>query len=243
MNLLLQSLRPFDLRLIEPHLQQTRFGAGEVLLSPRMKVAAVIFPETLFVSFRDHQRVEVGLVGREGMLGWPLLLGSDHSQLTGIVNLEGGTALTLSADRLFEACRVSVSLNQALLRFVDNFMAQMACTIGSNAAHPVERRVARWLLMLHDRSAGNSLALTHDHLGGALHVRRATITDCLHILEGDGLLRCRRGHILIEDRAGLEQVAGAVYGTVEAQYASAIGPFGKTNRVSAKASTAVRIPE
>ena len=240
-NLLLRLLEPADLRLLAPHLHRTRAIAGEILISPEIPITHVLFPETLLVSFGDASHVELGLVGSEGMIGWPLLLGSDHSPLTGTVALQGGTTMAIHADRLLEACHISASLNRGLLRFVHVFMTQMACTIACNAAHTIERRVARWLLMLHDRVEEDALALTHDHVSNALHVRRATVTDCLHILEGDGLVRCTRGRILIRDRARLEEVAGDAYGAVEAHYARDIGAFGKS-AAAPTASIAALIP-
>jgi CRP-like cAMP-binding protein len=236
-NLLLRLLSAGDLRLIAPHLKRTRLLGGEILVSPERRISRV-------VSFRGKEAIEAGLVGREGLIGWPLLLGSDHSPLSGIVALKGGTAIAIDAERLLQACHISVSLNKALLRFVHNFTSQMACNIASNAAHSVERRVVRWLLMLHDRAEEDALPLTHDHASNALHVRRATVTDCLHLLEGQGLVRCTRGSILIRNRAGLEQVAGEAYGSVEADYSRDIGPFGKSasGMPAATASKAAQTP-
>jgi CRP-like cAMP-binding protein len=243
-NLLLRLLPPGDLRLIEPHLHLTRLSAGEILVSPKAPITRVLFPEQLLVSFSGKNAIEAGLVGHEGMIGWSLLLGSDASPLTGRVALQDGTAIAIDGHRLLQACHISQSLNMALLRYVNNFMAQLACNIASTAAHSAERRIARLLLMLHDRAEGDALALTHDHVSSALHVRRATVTDCLHLLEGDGLLRCTRGRILIRDRPGLEQIAGNAYGSVETHYARDIGLFGKSAMMgdASRASKAELIP-
>jgi CRP-like cAMP-binding protein len=229
-NLLMRLLTPPDVRLIEPHLHRVRFSPGEIIVSPDAPLTQLIFPETLMVGFSDSGRsfAQIGVVGREGIVGWSLLLGCDSSSLLGTVQMQGGTGLAIRAERLREACHISTSLGSTLLRFVHNFMTQMACTIVSNAADPIERRVARWLLMLHDRAGEDALALTHNHVGNALHVRRASVTDCLHVLEGDGLVRCQRGRIVIRDRAALEQLAGDAYGTVEAQYRRELGPFGRS---------------
>jgi CRP-like cAMP-binding protein len=185
----------------------------------------------LLVGFREGSgqsaSAQIGMVGREGMIGWPLLLGSDHSPLLGVAQLHGGTALAIDAHRLKQAGALSETLKDGLLRFVHNFMAQLANTIVSNAADPIERRMARWLLMVHDRVEEDAFGLTHDHVSSALHVRRASVTDCLHILEGDGLLRCMRGRIVIRDRERLQTLAGDSYGSVEAHYAREIGPLAR----------------
>jgi CRP-like cAMP-binding protein len=230
-NLLLRSLTSTDFRIIAPHLKRIAFGAGEIVIPSQEKLQHILFPETLLITFHEPRiaggRTHIGMVGREGLAGWSLLLGSDHATFMGVAQLQGGSALCIGAERLIEACQTSPSLNNALLRFVHNFMVQMACTIVSNASDPIERRVARWLLMMHDRVEENVLPFTHDHVSNALNVRRASVTDCFHILEGDGLLRCMRGKIVVRDRAGLTALAGESYGTVEAHYTRAIGPFGK----------------
>jgi CRP-like cAMP-binding protein len=229
-NLLIRLLTPADFRLIQPHLQRVRFSPGEIVVSPDTPLTRLIFPETLTVGFCDSGRsfAQVGMVGREGIIGWPLLLGADRSMLLSIAQMEGGTGLVIGAERLRETCHISASLSSALLRFVHNFMMQMACTIVSHVSDPIEQRVARWLLMLHDRTSEDTLALTHNHVGNALNVRRASVTDCMHVLEGEGLVRCQRGRIVIRDRARLEQLAGDAYGTVEAHYRRELGPFGRT---------------
>ncbi|MES2987149.1 MAG: Crp/Fnr family transcriptional regulator [Pseudomonadota bacterium] len=201
---------------------------GEVVVSPDAPLTRVIFPGTAIIAMRESragERAHVGMVGREGVVGWPLLLGSDYSPLLGVAQVQGGTGFAIDAPTLLAACHISASLQQSLLRFVHNFMTQMACTIVSNGTDTIERRVARWLLMLHDRSHEDTMALTHDLVSNALNVRRASVTDCLHILEGEGLLRCTRGKIIIRDRARLKELAGSSYGTVEAHYAHEIGPF------------------
>ena len=103
----------------------------------------------------------------------------------------------------------------------------MARAITSSLQHPVEQRVARWLLMRHDRVGGDILAVHHDDIAGSMNVRRASVTDRLHLIEGERLIRCSRGRIAIRDRCGLEALAGEAYGAAEAQYRLLIAPFGK----------------
>jgi CRP-like cAMP-binding protein len=117
-----------------------------------------------------------------------------------------------------------------LLRFVHVFMRQMGRTIVSNANDPVERRLARWLLMNSDRLETSEIALTHKQIGIMLAVRRATVTDALHLLEGAGLIRSRRGCVEIKDRAALERLTGDSYGPAEAEYSRLITAFPRKPR-------------
>jgi hypothetical protein len=112
-----------------------------------------------------------------------------------------------------------------LLRYVQCFVAQMGRTILANLHEPTERRLARWLLMNHDRLQGEEIALTHEQLGVMLGVRRASVTDALHIVEGHSFIRSVRGRVIIRDRLGLIEFAGESYGAAEREYGRAIMPF------------------
>ena len=105
-----------------------------------------------------------------------------------------------------------------LVRYASAFVTQMTGTITSNLIQSVEERTARWLLMYQDRIDGNELVITHDELSAMLGVRRASITDALHSLEGCGHVRSSRGRLLILDRSGLLDLAGDAYGRAEAEY-------------------------
>jgi CRP-like cAMP-binding protein len=113
-----------------------------------------------------------------------------------------------------------------LLRFVQAFTIQLGRTIVSNLIDPIEQRLSRWLLMNHDRLGIENIALTHQQLGVMLGVRRASVTDTLHMLEGEHVIRSRRGSITVRDRARLRRIAGESYGFAEAEYSRLIAPFG-----------------
>jgi hypothetical protein len=100
----------------------------------------------------------------------------------------------------------------------------MSFTALSNGSNVIGERLARWLLMSHDRVDGDDLNLTHDFLALMLGVRRSSVTDAIHILEGEHCIRAMRGHIHVRDRAKLEQVAGPSYGQPEAAYKRLFGP-------------------
>jgi CRP-like cAMP-binding protein len=233
-NLLLASITAIDLDAMLPWLEPVTVRGGARIASSVPAATQVCFPLTLIASVAalvdGDDPIEVGLVGREGMLGWPVLLGGHHAPHCGIVQLAGGDALMMSSDALTELCDRYRSLHLALLRFVQAFTVQLGRTVVANLRDGLERRLARWLLMLHDRVEGDALPITHVDLASTLRVRRASVTDALHVLEGDGLLRCTRGQVLVRDRARLQATAGECYGPAERSYAGLIAPFGKSAR-------------
>jgi len=230
-NLLLGSLGNEDLEAIRPSLSRKPLRQGEVLLEVQAPIESLCFVEAGVVSFHevldDGARVGVGIIGFEGVTGWSVLLGCERSPHEATVAIGGGAALSIPADALLEACRARPLLNKLLLLYVQSFVTQLGRTISSNLNDRLERRLARWLLMNHDRLDGDEIALTHEQLGVMLGVRRATVTDTLHILEGEHLIRSMRGRIIIRDRPGLVDFAGDAYGAAEAAYSRLIAPFPK----------------
>ena len=231
-NRLLDSLSDADRNLLAPHLTYRDVAGGACVSSLGGDDAVVCFPLNLVASIvevmADGSRFEIGLIGSEGMIGWSAVLGAPPANQAGVAQLEGGAALTVPATALLSMCRQSETLRAALLSFVQTYVVQMSHTIVANLRDGIDRRLARWLLMLHDRIDGDTMALTHGDLAAALNVRRASITDTLHILEGDRVLRCTRGQLVIRDRAALMGVAGDSYGPAEAAYRGLIGDFGKS---------------
>jgi CRP-like cAMP-binding protein len=226
-NALLRSLSAADADLLRPHLRRVMLEPGDAPDASDL----VYVPETAIASVAEDLTngaiLSVGLIGREGMIGWPVVLGCGGLHERGTIELQGGDALQMPADTLIELCMRSPGLRDRLLAFVRTYTIQMAQTIAANLVDRVEQRLARWLVMLHDRIDGDELFLTHDHLAETLHVRRASVTDSLHILEGQHLVRCSRGHLVVRDRAGLAEQAGECYGAAEAAYRAMIAPFGK----------------
>ena len=198
-NALLASLAHDDLRLIVPYLQRSNRRRGETLFHADQELDRVYFPETAVVAIlepRDHgTAVELGLVGREGFLGWSVALGCSRATSTAIVQLDGGTLLSIESDALRSACRASATFMTTLLRFVETITVQMGCSLIARR-FALSSRLARWLLMRHDRLPHDTLRVHHDEIAGHLGVRRASVTDCLHCLEGDALVRSRRGKII-----------------------------------------------
>jgi len=233
-NLLLGSLSPEDFDILEPKLERVPLRTDEIMLKPNEAIERIYFPESGVVSFheilQDGSRVGVAIIGFEGFTGWPALLGVDRSAHEASVAIGGGTALSISPADLLRLCLERQAINMLLLRYVHCFMSQMGRTIMSNLTDALEKRLARWLLMNHDRLEGDRINLTHKQLGVMLGVRRATVTDTLHILEGEGLIRSTRGLIDVRDRGRLLAFAGESYGAAETEYARFIAPFSKCSR-------------
>ena len=205
---------------------------GDVLFHADDALHSVYFPNSGMFSIGEgigHRgHIETAVVGREGLLGWPALLGCERSGHAAVVQGQDGLALRIGLQEILSTCRESPTLWMALLCFVQTIIHQMSGTIASLVDHPLDQNLARWLLMRHDRTEGDELWVRHEEIGDALGVRRASITDKLHVLEGERLIRCTRGRLIVRNRPALELLAAATYGDAEAQYRRLIAPFGKS---------------
>jgi CRP-like cAMP-binding protein len=223
----LDALPPAGRDLIASHWERVALAPGDVLGRAGSPADWVYFPEGAVTSIVDvvgsNCRIGIGLVGREGMIGWPGLLGSRSWPHDAVVGIGGGFALKIETARVAALMRACPQAQALLLAFVHGFTLQMSRTISSGVRDPVERRLARWLLMCRDRLDQDRIDVTHHHLAAMAGVRRATVTDSLHVLEGRGLLRNCRGWIAILDRTGLEALAGDTYGFAEAEYRRMLG--------------------
>ncbi len=220
-NRLLARLPQSSLALIVPKLQTITLPRGAVMEMPNQIVSRVYFPVdcvgSLIVVGREGNRIETGLVGREGMTGTGLADGDDRTPYELITQIDG-EALTISAEDFVEVLDVVPELRTLGGRFARSLGKQVSYTALSNARFEVKQRLARWLVMVHDRVPGRELHLTHDYLAIMLGVRRPSVTDALHLLEGDKLIRSTRSNIEIRDRRGLVEAAGEVFGAPQAEY-------------------------
>ena len=225
-NRLLASLSTDDFDLVGPHLESVTLGLRNSLERPNRQIDAVYFPEAGFASVVAVQskgkQVEVGLIGREGMTGLPIVLGNHRSPHATYIQAPG-TGKCIPATELRKATQTSLSLRNSLLKFVQAFGVQTTHTAVSNAQSRLDVRLARWLLMAHDRIGDDTLPLTHEFLSLMLGVRRAGVTETLHVLRERGLISYGRGQIAVKDRKGLERAAGEAYGVPEAEYRRLIG--------------------
>jgi CRP-like cAMP-binding protein len=187
---------------------------SDVLFKPGDRIRHVHFPIASFVSLVTPvdatTRLEVGIVGDEGMLGIPLLLGVTTSPLQALVQ-GGGPALRMAAAPFRLELGRSPALQLLLDRYVFVRMAQLAQTAGCTRFHLVEGRLARWLLMTQDRAHTNALHLTHEFLALMLGVRRVGVTKAATSLQKLNLIHYSRGDIVIVDRLGLEAASCTCY--------------------------------
>jgi PAS domain S-box-containing protein len=188
---------------------------GEVLYEPGQPIRQVYFPGSSLVSLlitlaEPHQSMAVGLVGREGMVGIPLVLGVDNSIFRAIVQ-GNGTAMRMETARFRQEFLQSAPLQRELYRYTHALRAQVAQIAACNHYHRVEARLARWLLMTFDRARSNKMYLTHEFLADMLGAQRAGVTRAASTLQERKLIRYSRGHLHILDRRGLEAASCRCY--------------------------------
>lgn len=195
-------------------LEPVQLVYGQVLYEPSGRIAHVYFPLDCLVSLLtavdQHQALEVGMVGNEGMVGMPMVLGVGVSAVRALVQ-GSGTAMRMSAARFRTAFNHSPALQRALFRYTHLLMAQVSQTAACNRFHHAEARLARWLLMTGDRLHADDFRLTQEFLAHMLGVRRVGVTAAAGALEGRRLINYSRGHIHILDRSGLEAAACSCY--------------------------------
>lgn len=218
-NRLLAHLGSHDFARLQPRLTRIAVGAQETLIEPGRAIDRVYFPETGLVAYVNPGTVatEVGIVGREGFVGTSVILGVDRVPL-GASGQVAGEGFAIETSALMAATESSGSLRSALMRYTHVAMMQTASTVYANAHFTVEQRLARWLLMTHDRIDGDDLRLTHGFLALMLCVRRPGVTVATHVLEGVGAIRAKRALITVLDRGKLMEIAGGGYGLAEAEY-------------------------
>jgi CRP-like cAMP-binding protein len=221
-NRLLVSLSADDFALVQPHLEPITFELREHLFLAEQPISHVTFPErgiASIVADTAEGRFEVGMVGSEGLAGVAVVLGVDRTPHTCMVQA-AGEAFRIGAQELQAAMDASPTLRALLLRFVHTFIVQVSQTAYANAGYSIEERLARWLLMTHDRLEQDDMPVTHEFLSIMLGTRRPGATLAVQMLEGVGVIRATRGHVTVRDRAKLEQIAGQSYGFAEREYSN-----------------------
>ena len=190
---------------------------GDVLYHPGDTIRDVFFPTESLVSLLTpvdgHLALEVGMVGREGMVGVPLALGIDVSSVRALVQ-GAGHALKMSAARFRTELHAIPALQSELNLYVHTLMAQISQTAACNRFHVVEARLARWLLMTRDRVRSGEFRMTHEFLSHMLGVRRVGVTEAATALQRRHLIEYSRGSIRILDHAGLEAACCDCYTVV-----------------------------
>src|SRR6266540_2888271 len=225
-NYLLASLSANDLDVLEPRLEVVTLALRKSLEKPNSRIDAVYFPHSGFASVvaiqSSNKQVEVGLIGREGMTGLPIVLGNHRSPHSTYIQA-AGNGQCMPASELREAMRESPSLRDSLLKYVQAFGVQATHTAVCNARSNLDQRLARWLLMAHDRISDDVLPLTHEFLSIMLGVRRAGVSEALDTLRTKRFIASGRAGIRVLNRKGLERHAAESYGIPESEYRRLIG--------------------
>jgi len=225
-NLLLRALPPEAYSLLQPSMQRVELPVKFDLITPNVPTHLVYFLErglgSLVATNSDDEAVEVGHIGFEGMTGSHLLLKVEQTPNKAFMQVEGSgisvpTAVLLSVVEQVQAA------NDLLLRYVHCCELQLSHSALANARYNMPERLARWLLMCHDRLRDDDLHLTHEFLSLMLGVRRSGVTNKIHILEGVGAIRATRGNVRILNRQKLEEIAGGSYGIPEQEYERHVG--------------------
>lgn len=225
-NQLLLALSPHDWERTARHLTRVPITLRQPLENPHRPIEFLYFLESglasMVAQLPNGRRNEVGLFGLEGVTGSSLIFGDMQSPFACFAQMEG-EALRMPADALAAAISDSPSLIILMTRFARALAIQTAYTALSNGQSHIDQRLARWLLMVHDRVVGDGFAITHEYLSIMLGVRRTGITNAMHLLEGKHLIVSTRNRVVIRDRSGLIALSSGAYGPAEKEYTRLTG--------------------
>jgi CRP-like cAMP-binding protein len=220
-NRLLAALAREDFDPLKAHLEPVPLPHKQTLSNPNTPIDHVYFPQEGMVSLvqplENGAMIEIGMIGNEGFVGAPVLLGADTSPLEAMVQIPG-SALRMQASVLREEARRSSALLGLLLRYVQALHIQVSLSAACNGRHTLPERLARWLLTARDRATSDRMPLSHEFLSMMLGVRRAGVTVALGTLKAAGLIRNTHGQVTVIDRQGLEAASCECYGTVRNEY-------------------------
>jgi CRP-like cAMP-binding protein len=213
--------------ILQPHLQRVPLRKSDILQWPNRQVSRIYFLEcglaNIFANTERDGQVEVGIVGRFGLIGVPVVLGTMSAADTAIMEV-AGEALQIKSRHLRRSMDQHPAIRQQLMNYVHALLIQNSQTILCNARHQIRQRLTRWLLLAHDRLDDNVIPLTHELFSLMLGVRRADITAGLAQLERARAIRRGRGAVEILDRALLERITCECYHIIAAQYQRLVDP-------------------
>ncbi|HEY0052245.1 MAG TPA: Crp/Fnr family transcriptional regulator [Caulobacteraceae bacterium] len=216
-NQWLASLDKRDRARLDPHMTVVDFERGRTLFEAGADLDAVWFPTggvvSLMTLLDGGKMVETAAIGREGLVGVTCGPLNGRANSRAVTNT-AGSAMRMDAAAFSQALERSEALRAALARYTESLFAQVQQVAACNAQHRIEDRLARWLLMLHDRADGDRFELTQEGIAEMLGVRRATVSEIGSGLESKGLIRRGRGLVEILDRPSLEQASCSCYGAI-----------------------------
>ena len=213
-NRLLAALPKKDYQSLQRHLEEIPLVFEEILYRPEVLISDVYFPNhgviSLLAGLNERATLEVGLVGKEGVLGLAVFMGVNASQNRAVVQ-GAGSAMKMKAAAFRRECNNGGALPRVLQRYTHSLLTQITQTAVCNQFHSIEARLARWLLMTHDRIEADEFQLTQEFLSNMLAVRRECVNKAAGKLQKRNLIRYSRGHLRVLDRAGLERTSCGCY--------------------------------
>ncbi|MBD2075142.1 Crp/Fnr family transcriptional regulator [Phormidium sp. FACHB-592] len=226
-NHLLSALPPAIVTKLAPAMETVVLSKGDRLHEPGDVIAALYFPLdcvlAITLTMSDGASAAIGIVGSREMIGLNAVMGRSAMTQTAYMVQVTGSAIKLEARVLLAAFDRYPAVRAVLLRYTQALIAQMAQNTACNSRHALERRLARWLLEVHDRVAGDEVILTQSFLATMLGAPRSSITLAAHRFQEHGLLRYRRGHIHILQATGLESSACECFQAIKAEYNRLLG--------------------
>ncbi|MCA1593690.1 MAG: Crp/Fnr family transcriptional regulator [Acidobacteria bacterium] len=220
-NRLLAALPKKEYQHLLPELEPVTLAFGTILFEPGDIFRHVYFPNNSLISLltlgAGSGYLEVGIVGNDGMGGLPVFMGVNKARNRGLVQGEG-TAMRMKATALRKETGNGSSLTRLLHRYTHSLLTQISQSAACNRFHQINARLARWLLMTHDRVEGDELRLTQEFLSHMLGVRREAVTPAAGALQKQKLISYSRGHVTILDRAGLEAASCDCYRVMKDEY-------------------------
>ncbi|MEM7714278.1 MAG: Crp/Fnr family transcriptional regulator [Cyanobacteria bacterium P01_A01_bin.68] len=225
-NQLLMALPPSEYKRLIPYLEPVNLALGQVIYEPRQPVKEVYFPSRAMISLvsimKDNSTTEIGLVGNEGMVGLPIILGGNFATNCAIVQIEG-SAIKMDASVLKREFEKGEQLQKKLLLYTQARLTQISQIAACKSHHLIEERLARWLLSVNDCVDKPELPLTQKFISEMLGVRRASVTEAAIALQKAGFISYSRGQITILNRKELEQAACECYGLIHKEFKRLLG--------------------
>jgi CRP-like cAMP-binding protein len=220
-NRILASLPKAEISRLSPNLSAVDLPAGKTLMNPGQEISFAYFLETglasVVVAMSDGNMVETGITGNEGLVGFPVLLGTRTIPTRTFMQIPGA-GYKIKAQHLINEFDRSGVLQKKINRYFQAHLVQTGQTAACNRLHDIAERLARWLLMCHDRMSSDNFTITHEFLGHMLGTPRSTVTLAAGILHKAGLIDYSRGKLVVRDRKGLEKAACECYQTIRKEF-------------------------